>query len=426
MRPNDYSVPLEQRAQLVSAKRTRRERLGIHAWHPYYAGYSEGFVESAIDYLKLDDNSTILDPWGGSGTTSIVASRRGIASINAEINPVMSTFAAAKSPVVMSAKEELLTFFDGLRPAGGRKPPTQTNDTLEAILCPDTAKVVRRLVEQIPTRNDRGVDINCPFSAFALAVFFVCLRRLGGAKRLANPTWLKTYDEKLSVEPRALVEELQKTAKGMLADLEKFYGDASHPAKFEIVTSDVRTLPIPDVSVDAVITSPPYLTRIDYAVSTLPEMMFFGDMLHLETIRHATMGAPVIKKIERAKREIWGKRCNDLLDSIANHGSKAAKSYYWKNIIQYFMDMEDSLSEIKRVMRNGASGIIVVQSSYFKEHEIALGEMYVEMCENMGFHAEIAFREKVKTHMAHVNTKSSAYVKNKVYHEDFIHFGKCK
>lgn len=419
---NLKQTPSERQTQLVSAKRTKRERSGIHSWHPYYAGYSEAFVDSAINFLQLKEIDTVLDPWGGSGTTSVVASRRGISSINAEINPVMSIFAAAKSPAVLSFRPEIERFFERLNET---KLVGSGPDPLEAILSPETARLMRGLVLQIPNHDvHQGRYINCPISAFSMAVFFVTLRRIGGAKKLANPTWLKTYSDKIEVEPSLLRNALQETARNMLDDLEAFYGEARSRREFQVLTCDVRALPILEGAVDAVITSPPYLTRIDYAVSTLPEMMFLGDMSKLEAIRHATMGAPVIKKIDRAKRDVWGRRCLSFLDNVAAHGSKAAKSYYWKNIIQYFMDMEDSLREIMRVMKPHSSGLIVVQSSYFKEHEIQLGEMYVDMCKNLGLRSEIAFREKVKTHMAHVNTKSSIYVKNKVYHEDFVYFEK--
>ncbi|MBC6423004.1 MAG: hypothetical protein GDA43_18470 [Hormoscilla sp. SP5CHS1] len=64
---------------LASAKRSRKERMRVHAWHPYYAGYSEAFVSSAIAYLNLNSalSPLLLDPWNGSGTTGLVASRWG-------------------------------------------------------------------------------------------------------------------------------------------------------------------------------------------------------------------------------------------------------------------------------------------------------------------------------------------------------------
>ncbi len=36
-------------------------------------------------------------------------------------------------------------------------------------------------------------------------------------------------------------------------------------------------------------------------------------------------------------------------------------------------------------------------------------------------HAEIAYQEEVRGHIAHLNTKSSQYKKNKVYREEVVH-----
>jgi len=67
---------------------------------------------------------------------------------------------------------------------------------------------------------------------------------------------------------------------------------------------------------------------------------------------------------------------------------------------------------------------IVVQSSYYKELEIPLGEICVEMAQALGAHAEVGRREVVKQHMAHINTKSSEYARNKVYYEDVVYVEK--
>jgi hypothetical protein len=64
--------------------------------------------------------------------------------------------------------------------------------------------------------------------------------------------------------------------------------------------------------------------------------------------------------------------------------------------------------------------LIVVQSSYFKEHEINLGQIYTEICRNLNTQCEIVNREIVRGHMAHVNTKSSLYKNGKVYYEDVV------
>jgi hypothetical protein len=65
--------------------------------------------------------------------------------------------------------------------------------------------------------------------------------------------------------------------------------------------------------------------------------------------------------------------------------------------------------------------VIVVQSSYYKEIELPLGDIYVEMSQALGLDADIGRREVIRQHMAHINTKSSEYRKEKVYYEDAVY-----
>ena len=92
---------------LVSAKRTKNERVGVHAWHPYYAGYAESFVESSINYLNLKKNDVVLDPWNGSGTTALVANRKFINTLGFDVNPVMNIFSNAKTGVILEHETQI-------------------------------------------------------------------------------------------------------------------------------------------------------------------------------------------------------------------------------------------------------------------------------------------------------------------------------
>ena len=117
---------------------------------------------------------------------------------------------------------------------------------------------------------------------------------------------------------------------------------------------------------------------------------------------------------------IWGETCLAVLKQVEMHSSKAARSYYLPNMLQYFRDVELSLRECIRVLKPKSQALIVVQSSYFKEHEINLGQIYTEICRNLGTQCEIVNRDVVRGHMAHVNTKSSLYKSDKTYYEDVV------
>lgn len=155
-------------------------------------------------------------------------------------------------------------------------------------------------------------------------------------------------------------------------------------------------------------------------MSTRPELLIISNPSLLRTIREKTIGAPVIVDKNIEANPVWGKTCLELLEHVERHNSKAAISYYLPNMLQYFRDVELSLREITRVLKPGSQALIVVQSSYFKEHEINLSQIYVELCKNLGVRSIIANTEIVRGHMTHVNTKSNLYKSGKVYYENVV------
>ena len=48
----------------------------------------------------------------------------------------------------------------------------------------------------------------------------------------------------------------------------------------------------------------------------------------------------------------------------------------------------------------------------------------MEMAEKLNAKASIAFKDVVRGHMAHVNTKSNEYKKDKVFYEDVVEISK--
>lgn len=433
----NLNLKQNEESALSSAKRSRCERSETHNWHTYYAGYSEAFVESAIKYLRCDRTTLLFDPWGGSGTTGMVASRRGVPTVSIDINPVMATFAAAKSTAVLGFSDEITRFFRKL--AVRRKATTRSDDPLLEMFDEDSTILIRSVISQIPfgsADNSSAVLSRAqkvfqggaapidPAYAFAMAVIFKTTRGLSAVKKGQNPTWIDLKDGQVSITLDCLLTALRENCEAMLSELKRFYEAAGKAQHFTSLTADVRKLPVKDNSISRIITSPPYLTRIDYAVSTKLELALFEDPNLLHVIRHRTIGAPVITKQEKKQNPMWGFLCNGVLDAIKAHSTKAAASYYWKNIVQYFMDVDSALIELYRVLKPGGTGLIVVQSSYFKEIEIVLGDIYVQMAAARGFSSRIVYREEVNGHMAHVNTKSTMYKANKVYFEDFVYIEK--
>lgn len=83
-----------QGAQIASPKLTPSDS---HGWYGYYAGYSASFASDAIDVLVSDDSpKRILDPWNGSGTTTLAATLMGHRPIGMDRNPALVVIAKGR------------------------------------------------------------------------------------------------------------------------------------------------------------------------------------------------------------------------------------------------------------------------------------------------------------------------------------------
>jgi hypothetical protein len=107
----------------------------------------------------------------------------------------------------------------------------------------------------------------------------------------------------------------------------------------KIVAGDARALPFEDRSVDFVLTSPPYCTRLDYPISTSFELAALGmdPDVSLRDLRYASMGTPLIRKTESLE-PAWPASVDKLLTRIEAHQSKNSDTYYLPTYRQYFGD----------------------------------------------------------------------------------------
>ena len=67
-------------------------------WYPYLEGYSTQFVESILERYA-PNTQTILDPFGGTGTTAFTAARLNKIAYFCEINPVLQFISLTKIKV---------------------------------------------------------------------------------------------------------------------------------------------------------------------------------------------------------------------------------------------------------------------------------------------------------------------------------------
>jgi len=297
------------------------------------------------------------------------------------------------------------------------------DDPLSLWLCPRSVAAIRgievavqRLLidnRKFATLNDRGVNEASDLAAFFYVALFRTVKQLFQPFLTSNPTWVK--------RPRSFRSRLRPSGlairaafrNNLLEMIPRQLPKASSGVRGEkiIGIASSESLPLPDGSANCVLGSPPYCTRIDYAVATSPELALLGyahengfDKLRRELIGTSTV-PPVVPEVSQN----LGKACLKFLGALSSHASKASSTYYYKNHVQYFVSIGKSLSEIRRVLKVGGRCILVAQDSYYKDLHNDLPTILTEMAAIRGLYLSSRSDFVLSRTMAGVNPGAQEY-----------------
>lgn len=386
---------------IESPKRSADKSQRTSKTYSYYAGYSLSFAERLIQHAPLDENAIIFDPWNGSGTTTLAASLHNVESKGSDLNPVMIVVAKARMLRKLTSLS-LIPIWTKIKAEAKKNSRVKSldGDPLTDWFSDNGVTSVRlienaiksHLVPESSTPLLSPVSIN-NFSDIG-AFFYVALFRVVGNYlkpfKTSNPTWLrraKEDDEKLDLNLEQLIRLLDVDIHGEIENRkEDLTKTGFSTANSELTLGSSEAVALADNSVDLVLTSPPYCTRIDYAVATAAELAILGfhRKLGFAALRESLMGTTTVPLFAPDIQANWGKTCVQLLRKIAAHKSVASKSYYLKNHIAYFSSLQKSISEINRVLKPDGIVSFVVQDSVYKDIHNDLPLIVMEMSDALG------------------------------------------
>lgn len=399
-------------------------------WYNYYAGYSHTFTQKIIETANLPAAALLLDPWNGGGTTTLMASVNGFSSIGVDLNPVMKVIASAKQTV----KSDIEIINQKINEITAKIEPSSRNDDhLNAWFDPLTVNSIRKIercitgeaeYESTVDKVDALTNVQC----LMYTGLFNCVRSYLSEFIPSNPTWVKKPkidEDKISVS----WGELKKQYIRHVRDMVKGISISDH--QWPKGTADIRIasssqLPLENASIDFVLTSPPYCTRIDYGIATLPELsiLCIDGEKEIDLVRRRLMGTTTVPKEANSGVEKLTGKCVAFLESVRTHSSKASETYYYKNLSQYFLSLVASISEIDRVMKPGSVFVCVVQDSYYKDIHCNLPEIISEMAESRKLKLRESIEFESRRNMANLNIKSKKYRSKSSAFESVLIFDK--
>lgn len=404
---------------------------------PYYAGFSSAFVESTLPSLNLHQGAKVLDPWNGAGTTTIAAFNQGLTAIGSDLNPIMVLVAKAAFVSRLDIESLIPLAHSIVEKLESKK---IESDPLGNWFHSGSAALVRGVEERI---NHSLVSHNTytlidspdalekvtPLAAFFYLALFRVVRRWTQDFMASNPTWIrvaKSAEEKKRLTKQGIAKQFVQEVKLLCEHRERFpvYRDADKE-RLQLLLSNAENLPLKSKTIDAIITSPPYCTRIDYAVATYTELALLrigGEKF--SSLRHSLTGSSTVQKDTIAINPAWGNTCGKFLRAVYDHPSKASKTYYYKSHLQYFRSLYASLGEATRVLAPKAPCVIVVQNSYYKEIRNDVAIIMREMAQNLGMSLITQADFSASRSMVDVNQRSKKYLGHRSTIESALFFKK--
>jgi len=205
--------------------RTRSVNQYLTHWiYPYKGKFHPQLVRAALNIIGLEPGDTVLDPFVGSGTTSLEAQLLGVNSVGFDASPLCVLQSRVKT-----ASHEVI---DKIRER-----------------CAELSKVNAGNASLHEATSTMSADTDQRVADFFRLAQLVALsdsvrRRKDAAAALASKT-------ELMVQSVADYDQIRK-------DLGLTLGRAT------IERGDARALPVRDNSIDGIITSPPYSIALDY------------------------------------------------------------------------------------------------------------------------------------------------------------------
>ena len=361
-------------------------------WYPYYPGFSENFARDVLSKASIDPGGWVLDPWNGSGTTVSVANSLGMNAHGYDLNPVMILVAKGRcldsanynslGPLTLDIARKAKKSFDA-----DLNDPLSTwfsSESVEAIRSIEAA-VQKLLIDSGYYKNMTHclVDDVSDLAAFFYVAIFRTIRELLHPFLTSNPTWVKrptSHNSRVRPSAETIREVFIRNSTEMSSVASPKFSATGRGQKVIRVASSEQ-IPLLNDTVGCVLASPPYCTRIDYAVATSPELALLGYALddEFDGLRRELIGTSTVPRTAPKASMEMGTTCLHFLDALSKHSSKASSSYYYKNHIQYFHSMGASLSEIARVLKPGGACVLVVQDSYYKDIHNDLPAIVAEM-----------------------------------------------
>lgn len=344
-----------------------------HGYHRYPAKFLPDVVRKIIEEYAKGSN-LIADLFAGCGTTLVEAKIHGISSVGVDINPVAKLITKVKTTPLASddlqqAYTALVNLFDKYNESDYED--IKKHERIDYWFTPSQKAKIAFLYDTV-----FHLEVDDDTKDF----FYVCISHI-----LKNCSWWLQSGTKpqrdMEKDPEDPFNEFKRHCNKMIGWNEKFYNELSKKGHLgipcEIHLEDARHTNITSESIDAIITSPPYVTSYEYADIHQLTAYWMEYISDIHEFRKKFIGSSysgndslIVPNSKQAQKIV-----NDLSEN---------SKHIARDVAQYFNDMQEVAKEMARVLAPNGHACIVIGNTKIKEVQIKSAEVFYEFLRNAG------------------------------------------
>lgn len=307
---------------------------------------------------SLPKRSIILDPMSGSGTVMRTISEQGHIGIAFDMDPLAvlmtKVWTNPISPKLLrDSGEEVILRALALKDHHGMLPwidcDKETKSFIDFWFGKPQKSDLRKLSFILQSQKGPIGD------ALRIAFSRLIITKDRGASLARDVSHSRPHRVR-KINDYAVMSEFSRSVSYIASRLET----QPPPGNVEVILGDARQLDnIKVSSIDAIITSPPYLNAIDYMRGHKLSLVWFGYQIKdLRSIRHNSIGA------ERGLNINTNKIINNIYNKMPQLSNLPIREQRIVN--RYIIDMNAIMSEFSRVLKPEGKIILVIGNSCIK------------------------------------------------------------
>jgi hypothetical protein len=382
--------------------KTIYEALGREPVHPFPARMAPGI---ALQVMSDSKGLRVLDPMMGSGTVLAMARAKGHRAVGFDVDPlavlISKVWTTATYPeevrdlalsVFSAASAEFKNISQGeAYPEGADE---ETNKFIRywfdgyARRQLAALSIAIRTVKSEDTRN----ALWCAFSRLIITKQSGASRAMDLSHSRPHRTYktapVKPFNKFLSAVERVIANSIDKNDQGR------------GPATM-VNCGDARALPLPDGSIDLVLTSPPYLNAIDYMRCSKFSLVWMGyGVGELRLVRAKSVGT------ETGDISLEDHGIRSIIAALKLEPKLGPRNE--RILARYIFDMRSAVSEVGRVLSNTGRAVYVVGENTLKGTYISTSVIVLKLAEQAGLALEEQWTRVLPANRRYLPPPSSA------------------